>query len=170
VKRLLGVDLGTRRVGLALAGEDDLRARPLVTVPRRRTTVEDVAELRRIVAANAVDEIVVGLPLDMDGGEGAMAGEVRSWAAAVAEQLGVTVRLRDERLSSHVAELRAGPPRRGSAGGPPGPVRRAARRARLDREAAAVILEDELAGRRAGRPGEAIAAARQATGGQEATQ
>jgi putative Holliday junction resolvase len=169
VKRLLGVDLGTRRVGLALAGEDDLRARPLATVPRRPTPDEDAAQLRRIVAANAIDEIVVGLPLDMDGGEGAMAAEARRWASAVAERLGITVCLRDERLSSHVAEQRVGPPGRGRAGGPPGPVRRAARRARLDREAAAVILEDELAGRRAGRPGEALPAVSQAAGGQEAT-
>jgi putative Holliday junction resolvase len=169
VKRLLGVDLGTRRVGLALAGEDDLRARPLATVPRRRTPDEDAAALRTIVVANAVDEIVVGLPLDMDGGEGAMAAEARRWASAIAERLDVPVRLRDERLSSHVAELRAGPPRRGRAGGPPGPVRRAARRARLDREAAAVILEDELAGRRTGRAGEAVIAAGPGEGGEEET-
>ncbi|MDA8237470.1 MAG: Holliday junction resolvase RuvX [Chloroflexi bacterium] len=155
--RLLGVDLGTRRVGLAIADEGDLRARPLATVPRRRSVDADVAALARVVAANAIDELVVGLPLDMAGTEGAMAVEAREWALAVAQRTGLVVRLRDERLTSHVAEARVGAPGRGRAGGPPGPVRRAAHRARIDRVAAAVILEDELEGRRIGRPGEPVA-------------
>lgn len=152
----MAIDLGTRRVGLAIAEEGDARARPLATVPRRRTIDADAAALARIVASNGVDELVVGLPLDMDGGEGAMALEARQWATAIAQHLDLRVRLRDERLSSHVAESRVGAAGRGRAGGPPGRVRRAAHRARIDREAAAVILEDELEARRAGRPGEAV--------------
>jgi RNase H-fold protein (predicted Holliday junction resolvase) len=58
--------------------------------------------------------------------------------------LGVPVSFRDERLSSHVAEARVGRASRGRSGGPPGPTRRAEHRARIDREAAAVILQDEL--------------------------
>ncbi len=154
--RLLGIDLGTRRVGLAIAEAGDVRARPLTTVPRRRTVGADAEALGRIVAANRVDEVIVGLPYDMDGGEGAMALQARAWAAAIAKHLDVPVRLRDERLSSHVAESRVGTASRGRAGGPPGPVRRAAHRARIDREAAAVILEDELAARVEGRPGEVV--------------
>ena len=94
----------------------------------------------------------------MAGGEGAAAVAAREWAVALADATGLPVTLRDERLSSHVAEGRVGPARRGPSGGPPGPVRRAANRARIDREAAGVILEDELAARelgvagRAGRP------------------
>jgi RNase H-fold protein (predicted Holliday junction resolvase) len=87
-----------------------------------------------------------------------MALQARGWATAIAEHLDVPVRLRDERLSSHVAESRVGTAGRGRAGGPPGPVRRAAYRARIDREAAAVILEDELAARLAGPPGELVVA------------
>jgi putative Holliday junction resolvase len=154
VTRLLGIDLGTRRIGLAIAEDGDIRARPLATVPRRRRVVADAEAMARIAAANRIDELVVGLPFDMDGGEGAMATEAREWAVAIAQQTGLPVRLRDERLSSHVAEARVGAPGRGRAGGPPGPVRRAAHRARIDREAAAVILDDELEARRAGRPGE----------------
>ncbi len=154
--RLLGIDLGTRRVGLAVADVGDLGARPLATLARRRSVVADVEALARIVAANGIDEVVVGLPLDMSGGEGAKATEAREWALAVAQQTGLPVRLRDERLSSHVAEARVGAPGRGRAGGPPGPVRRAAHRARIDRAAAAVILEDELEARRSGSPGELL--------------
>jgi putative Holliday junction resolvase len=156
VIRLLGIDLGTRRVGLAIAEEGDVGARPLATLARRRSIAADVEALARIVAANRIDEVVVGLPLDMSGAEGAKASEAREWALAVAQQTGLPVRLRDERLSSHVAESRVGTPGRGRAGGPPGPVRRAAHRARIDRAAAAVILEDELAARRGGSPGELL--------------
>jgi putative pre-16S rRNA nuclease len=169
VTRLLGIDLGTRRVGLAIAEADDVRARPLATVPRRRTPSADAEALGRIVAANGVGELIVGLPLDMDGGEGAMASQAREWATSIAQHLGLSVRLRDERLSSHVAESRVGAPGRGRAGGPPGRTRRAAHRARIDREAAAVILEDELAARRDGRPGEPVGAAGDHSEDEEAT-
>jgi putative holliday junction resolvase len=158
VTRLLGVDLGTRRVGLAVAEAGDERARPLTTLARRRTTVLDAEALARIATSNGIDEVIVGLPLDMSGAEGAMATAARQWAAAVAQQTGLVVRLRDERLSSHVAESRVGAPGRGRAGGPPGPVRRAAHRARIDRAAAAVILEDELEARRRDAPGERVGA------------
>ncbi len=154
--RLLGVDLGTRRIGLAVAEAGEERARPLTTLGRRRTMVADAEALARIAASNGIDEVIVGLPLDMSGTEGAMAIAARQWATAVAQQTGLVVRLRDERLSSHVAESRVGAPGRGRAGGPPGPVRRAAHRARIDREAAAVILEDELEARRREEPGERV--------------
>jgi len=156
VTRLLGVDLGTRRVGLAVAEAGDERARPLATMARRRTPAADAEALARIASANGIDEVIVGLPLDMSGSEGTAAAAAREWATAIAQQTGLPVRLRDERLSSHVAESRVGPPGRGRAGGPPGPVRRAAHRARIDRAAAAVILEDELAARRRENPGERV--------------
>jgi putative Holliday junction resolvase len=109
VTRLLGVDLGTRRVGLAVAEAGEERARPLTTLARRRTLALDAEALARVAAASGVDEVIVGLPLDMSGAEGAMATAAREWATAVARQTGLVVRLRDERLSSHVAESRAGP-------------------------------------------------------------
>lgn len=115
--RLLGVDLGTRRVGLAVAEAGEERARPLSTLARRRTVTADADALARIAAANGIDELIVGLPLDMSGSEGAMAAAAREWATAVAQQTGLVVRLRDERLSSHVAELRVERP---AAAGPEG--------------------------------------------------
>ena len=62
--------------------------------------------------------------------------------AAIA--LALPLSLRDERLTSHLAETRLGPMRRGRSGGPPSKTQRDAYRARVDREAAAIILQDEL--------------------------
>jgi putative Holliday junction resolvase len=148
VSRYLGIDLGERRIGLAVAEEDGLAVRPLATVRRGADMAADVANLRRVVADQRIGELVVGLPLEANGDEGPMAAATRAWAAEVSERLGLPVALRDERLSSHVAAQRLGPPKRGRDGGPPGRARRDAHRARIDREAAAIILADELDARR----------------------
>lgn len=151
--RLLGIDLGERRIGCALA--DDGPARALVTIRRGRVPTEDARQIRRLVAEHGVEEVVVGLPLDVSGDEGPQALATRMWTDAVAPLLGVPVVMRDERLSSHVAEARVGPMPRGRSGGPPTPTQRERHRARVDREAAAVILQDELDARAAGQPGRA---------------
>jgi putative holliday junction resolvase len=148
---ILGIDLGERRIGLAIAEPDGLAARPLVTLMRARTLDADVANLARVVAANRIGELVVGLPLEArSGSEGAMAIAARTWANAVAERLGLPVFLRDERLTSHVAESRLGPMPRGRSGGAPSRTQRDRYRERVDREAAAIILQDELDARRSG--------------------
>jgi len=147
---ILGIDLGERRIGLAIADADGFAARPLATVHRARSIEADVANLARVVTANRVGELVVGLPIQANGVEGVMAAAARTWAAAVAERLGLAVGLRDERLSSHVAESRLGPMPRGRSGGPPSRTQRDRYRERVDREAAAIILQDELDARRAG--------------------
>lgn len=149
MSRLLGVDLGERRIGLAVGDPAVGLARPLATIRRSRDAAADAERLRHIVVEQGVSELVVGLPLDMSGEEGAQALRTRAWVDAVEPILGLPVSLRDERLSSETAERRLGPAPRGRAGGPPGPTRREARRARIDREAAAVILQDELDARAA---------------------
>jgi putative pre-16S rRNA nuclease len=151
-QRLLGVDLGERRIGLAVADPDGSPAMPLSTIRRGRTIQADVDALARVVAEQRVGEIVVGLPLEASGIEGTQARLTRDWVAAIAAVLGVPVGLRDERLSSHVAESRLGPMRRGRSGGPPTRSQREAYRARVDREAAAIILQDELDARAHGEP------------------
>ncbi len=80
----------------------------------------------------------------MNGGEGLQATRTREWAVAVADATGLALRFRDERLSSERAEHRIGRAARGRSGGPPTAAQRDAHRARIDREAAAVILQDEL--------------------------
>jgi putative holliday junction resolvase len=142
--RLLGIDLGERRVGLALADDDGSPARPLATLRRGRSLDADVAAVRTVVERHAVDELVVGLPLDVSGDEGPQAILTRTWAEAIRERIAVPLTFRDERLSSHLAESRLGPMKRGRSGGPPSKTQRDAYRARVDREAAAIILQDEL--------------------------
>jgi putative pre-16S rRNA nuclease len=101
------------------------------------------------VREQAVTELVVGLPLEASGAHGPMAEAATAWSSAIGEALGLPVTLRDERLSSHVAETRIGPMPRGRSGGPPSRAQRDRYRARVDREAAAIILQDELDARRA---------------------
>ena len=93
-------------------------------------------------------ELVVGLPVEASGVEGQMAEGARTWAAEIGSRLGLPVTLRDERLSSFEAERRLGRMPRGRSGGAPSRAQRNAFRARIDREAAAVILQDELDARR----------------------
>jgi len=145
---LLGVDLGERRIGLAIAGAGDLAARPLQTIRRGRDLDADAAVIGRVVAEQRVAELVVGLPLEASGVIGPMAEMARAWAAAMGERLGLPVSMRDERLSSHLAESRLGPMPKGRSGGPPSKIQRERYRARVDREAAAIILQDELEARR----------------------
>lgn len=77
-----------------------------------------------------------------------MAAGAREWATAMGLRLGLPVTMRDERLSSFEAEQRLGRMPRGRSGGPPSRTQRNAHRARIDREAAAIILQDELDARR----------------------
>jgi putative Holliday junction resolvase len=142
--RLLGIDLGERRIGLAIAEPGREPAQPLSTIPRGASVGADVAKLEAVVRDQRIDELVVGLPLEAGGREGPMAEAARAWAAGVAEGLGRPVRMRDERLSSSLAESRLGAMPRGRSGGPPTKSQRDRYRARVDREAAAIILQDEL--------------------------
>jgi len=149
VTRVLGVDLGSKRVGLAVADAGIGIARPLVTVNRGGSMDEDVATLERICHEHDVAEIVVGLPVEASGTEGEMADGARAWATVLGERLAIPVTLRDERLSSFEAERRLGRMPRGRSGGPPSRTQRNAFKARVDREAASVILQDELDARHA---------------------
>jgi putative pre-16S rRNA nuclease len=153
VTRLLGVDLGEKRIGLAVADRDGGRAIPLATLRRSPSTAADAEALARVAAVQDVDELVVGLPLHANGEAGAQAAATRAWTDAVGPILGLPVTFRDERLTSHLAEQRVGPMKRGRSGGPPTRAQRDAYRARIDREAAAIILQDELDAR-ASRAGE----------------
>lgn len=148
MSRILGVDLGSRRIGLAVADVGIGIARPLQTVNRSTSLDADAAVLGRICREQDVTELVVGLPVEARGTEGEMADAARAWATALGELLAVPVTMRDERLSSFEAERRLGRMPRGRSGGAPSRTQRNAFRARIDREAASVILQDELDARR----------------------
>jgi len=156
--RLLGLDLGERRIGLALADTEVGRAHPLATVRRGRTNEDDATTIGRHIDEQGIDELVVGLPLEASGAEGPMAVAARAWAESLAALVGLPVSLRDERLTSHLAEQRLGPMRRGRSGGPPTKTQRDEYRARVDREAAAILLQDELDARSAAPRSAALAA------------
>lgn len=153
---IIGIDLGSRRIGVAIAEAGDLSARPLTTILRVADRPgqapgdlgRELAALAELARLHGAAELVVGLPLEARGTEGRMAAEARAWAEAAGRALGLPVTLRDERLSSSLAESRLGPMPRGRSGGPPSRTQRERYRARVDREAAAVILQDELDARR----------------------
>jgi putative Holliday junction resolvase len=103
--RYLAVDLGAKRTGLA-AGDDVVRlVQPVevVQVPRGPALLDALA---RAVDRHGPDELVVGLPLNMDGTEGAGAKEAREFGALLAARVGIPVRFQDERLSSFEADER----------------------------------------------------------------
>ena len=135
--------MGERRIGVAIAEEPGPRARALATIPRGTSVAVDADALRRV--AGDIDlELVVGLPLEASGTEGPMVESTRAWATELGAITGWPVAYRDERLSSHRAEQALGPMKRGRSGGPPTSTQRRAWRERVDREAAAIILQDEL--------------------------
>ena len=130
MSRSLGVDYGTKRVGLAISDSLGLTARPLAVVPRSSV----VDEVRSLVQEQDVVTIVVGLPTGLGGDEGMSASEARELAKELATATGVDVVLRDERYTSRIAEsalLESG-------------MRRRKRRESVDKVAAAIILQDYL--------------------------
>jgi putative Holliday junction resolvase len=143
-QRFLGIDLGERRIGVAVGDPARGVASPLTTISRAKTVAADAVVISRLAAEQRVSTLVVGLPLDMDGGEGLQATRTREWAEAVAVATGLPLRYRDERLTSERAERRIGGASRGRSGGPPSAAQRNAYRGRVDREAAALILQDEF--------------------------
>ncbi len=140
---LLGIDLGERRIGIATGDTSTGSVRPLLTL-RRGSPRQDAEALSRICAERHAEAIVVGLPLNMDGSESEQSQRTRDWVIAVAPALDLPVSMRDERRSSSEAEDRMGRPPRGPSGGPPSAVARDAWRARIDREAAAQIVQREI--------------------------
>jgi putative Holliday junction resolvase len=131
--RILALDMGERRIGVALSDPTQTLARSLLVVERRddRTAIERVTAL---VQERDVERVVVGYPLSLGGDVGPQAERVRQFASALAQRLEVPVELWDERFSTADAEriLRE----QG--------VRGRRRRQRIDATAAAIILQDYL--------------------------
>jgi putative holliday junction resolvase len=141
--RILGVDLGARRIGLALSDDTATLARPWQTIEAGPTPRASADAIARILArgrqadddeAAGVGAIVVGLPRRLNGDDTTQSQPAREFAAALAAATGFDVRLQDERLSSVEAESRLALREKD--------WRR--RKAKLDAAAAAVILQDYL--------------------------
>lgn len=103
----MALDVGTVRIGVARSDASGLLAVPLDAVPAGETAVDAVCA---VLDEWEATDVYVGLPLHMSGQEGASSAMARTWAAALAERVGIPVRLIDERLSTVQAQraLQAG--------------------------------------------------------------
>ena len=124
--RVLGLDYGSARCGVAVCDPTETIVTPLEPVLRAATR-RGIGRLSALVAQYAAEQVVVGLPLSMRGGDSAQTAETREFAAQLARRLGVPVALHDERLTTRLAE------------------RDESRTASEDSRAAAHLLEDWLA-------------------------
>ena len=138
--RILGLDVGERRIGVAISDPEGRLAVPL-RILERRGEAADAQAIADLARAEAVEALVVGYPVSLTGDAGPQARLVQAFARRVAEATGLPLELQDERLTSVQAE-RARRPARGA--------RR--RRAPADDSAAAIILQAYLDRRRPGEP------------------
>ncbi len=104
-RRLLGLDLGEKTIGLAISDSALRVASPLETIRRSKFT-HDASALGRLIDARDVGGLVLGLPLNMNGSEGPRCQSVRQFAANLAEAAGLTLPIAfwDERLSTAAVE------------------------------------------------------------------
>jgi len=128
--RILAVDFGERRIGLATSDAEETLATPRRTL-RRTSDDAVVAEIARFAREEEIGLLVVGIPRSPEGVESPIAGRIRSFASKLAAGSGLEVRFHEETLTSDEARRRL----------PPGAGRD---KEAIDREAAAVLLEDFL--------------------------
>lgn len=103
---ILGIDWGSRQLGVALASAEARLPRPL---PSLDNTPDLFEELRQICHQEEVAQLVVGLPRNLNGEETAQSAEVRTWAKNLEQSLDLPVAFQDETLTTQVAEQRADP-------------------------------------------------------------
>jgi putative Holliday junction resolvase len=146
--RVLGIDYGERRIGIAVSDPTGTIARPVGTIPGDRSQAVAVARVIAQIAELEQDDepvslVVVGLPSRLDGSANEQTPRVHAFAEMLRARSGRPVVLQDERLTSHEADgllaIRERDWRK--------------RKLRLDAAAAAVILQEYLDGHRAGAPG-----------------
>jgi len=100
IVRVLGIDLGSKRIGIAASDRSGTIATPLLVLQRGASQRVDHAEILKIVREEEAKAIVVGLPLNMDGSEGTAAKSARMEADRMATVVGVPVYIHDERRST----------------------------------------------------------------------
>jgi putative Holliday junction resolvase len=144
--RILALDYGRSRIGVALADSAVGLAQPLCTLERINRN-EDMRRLRELARDHGVKQIVVGLPLRLDGTRGEIAEEAEGFAQRVRKQIGLPVEMVDERLTSWEAE-RLLEEVQGRVMKVPGshgkPAKKDLGRVSVDAVAAAVILKEYL--------------------------
>jgi len=101
--RYLAIDVGSKRIGVAVSDELGLTAQPVLTLERRRNSREDLRSLARLCRRFGVAGIVVGNPLKLDGQVSPQAARVQAFAVDLGALSGLPIHLWDERLTSHQA-------------------------------------------------------------------
>ena len=101
--RYLGLDIGNRRIGVAVSDELGLTAQPVLTLERRTSRREDLRSLARLCRRFGAVGIVVGNPLHLSGEASPQAAKNKAFAAELGELTGLPIHLWDERLTSHEA-------------------------------------------------------------------
>jgi putative Holliday junction resolvase len=131
--KYLALDMGEKRIGVAVTDEEGIIARPLLTIPNSPALMSD---LGKIIKEEAPARIILGIPRHMSGDESQKATQIREFAKGIEHEFGVEIDFQDETASSIEAEKRL--TERGTKG--------EEMKKSVDAEAAAVILEDYLAG------------------------
>jgi len=140
--RSLGLDIGDKRIGVALSDPGGILASPFTVIDRRDES-RDIEAIIDIIRRQGVERVIVGLPFSMDGSLGKQAEKVKAFTQELCEQTQVPVEYRDERLTTVMAE------RLSQAAG----NKRGGKKARHDAQAAALILQGYLdEGRELGLP------------------
>lgn len=132
-KRIMGVDYGDKRIGIALTDLMQIIASPL-EVYQTKTLKDDIDYICKIIKDNDVEKVVFGLPLNMDGSEGDRAKITKKFASLVAQQTNAEIVFQDERLSSIEADeilIKCN-------------VKREKRKKLIDKLSACIILESYL--------------------------
>jgi putative Holliday junction resolvase len=137
--RVLGIDLGSRRIGVAVSDATGMLASPLTVLQRSGDPAADHRAIAKIVREEEAERVVVGLPLSLSGAVGPAARAALEEAAAMADVVGVPVETYDERLTT-VSANRSMMEQN---------MRAAARRRIIDKVAAAVMLQSWLESRAA---------------------
>ena len=137
--RVLGVDLGTRRIGVAVSDGTGTLASPLTVIQRSGNPADDRAAIATLVASEGAERVVVGVPVSLSGDAGPAAKAALAEVVALADELSVAVEAWDERFTTVIAdEAMAASGRRAKD-----------RRKRIDAAAAAVMLQSWLDAKRA---------------------
>jgi putative holliday junction resolvase len=132
--RYLGLDVGNRRIGVAVSDELGLTAQPVMTLERKRNPRDDLRSLARLARRYSVAGIVVGNPVHLSGDESAQAKKTRAFAAELGELAGLPIHFHEERLTTREAHrilYEAGRPRQ-------------EHRRAVDQVAATIILKEFL--------------------------
>ena len=133
--RILALDHGTKRVGVAVSDETKTIAQPLEYIPAE-PFADFLARLKKLLAEKEVDLVLIGLPRNMDGTYGPAAQKVEAFVAVLRSAITVPIKTWDERLTSSQANRIL----------IQGKVRRGQRKEKVDKMAAAILLQSYLDG------------------------